>query len=83
MNSLDLIFLAAALGAALVAGWNLAILRRDSTPRAEPRRGLVRTFEWTSEDEVLHSARGWLLDGCAVRIIPTARDTWTLEAWDV
>lgn len=49
----------------------------------ERRRYLTRGFEYESENEVMQAARGWLLDGWAVRIVRAQDGTFTLESWEV
>lgn len=47
-----------------------------------PRRALTRGHGYETEHEVMHAARGLLLDGWAVRIVRTQGGTFTLEAWE-
>jgi len=47
------------------------------------RRALTRGHGYTSKDAAMQAARGWLLDGWAVRIVCAVDGTFTLEAWEI
>ena len=47
------------------------------------RRGLITFRDIMTEESALRIARGWLLDGAAVRFVHERNGTWTVETWDL